>query len=173
MSEQPPKPPSDGAAPPSRPPEDVAALVRTIQKDVAEKAQLPPGSSMRRKTGPAWYVLLVLAAVANGYLWIGRPAWIVGESAGIQTPEQEEGVLRFRMYIQGQRIEAYRQQHGELPTTLAETGPPLPGMRYQVTGPDSWELLGEAGQSRLILHSSQPMGEFLGNYQGTLGIDGQ
>jgi hypothetical protein len=168
-SSGPPSGPSRGS---DRPRDDAAALVRTIQKDVAhrERARKAPSGAGRKRR---WQIALLIALAANVYVWVGRPAWIVGDPPGVQTAAEEEGVLRFRMYVQGQRIETFRREHGELPERLEETGPPLEGMRYQRTGPTSWELLGESGGVQLLLRSSQPMAEFLGSYQEPLGVNGR
>lgn len=159
-----------GAAPRK---DDVASLVRTIQKDVAQREEAMRVSVHDRYRSKWWYAALVLAIAGNLYIWIGRPTWIVGDSLEPATALEAEGILRFRMYVQGQRIENYRRQNGVLPARLEETGTPIEGMRYQQTGPESWELLGVSGPVSLILRSSQPMAEFLGEYQAALEADGQ
>ncbi len=161
-----------GEAALSRRPEDVASLVRTIQKDAAEREQVRRTPSPRGRQSRWWYFALVFTLGANLYVWIGQPDWVVGAPTGPQTAAEEEGILRFRMYVQGQRVEAYWRENGAFPERLEDTGEPLEGMRYQRTGPDSWELLGEMGQAGLILRSSMSMGEFIGNYQEPLGVDG-
>jgi hypothetical protein len=165
-------PPPAGGAPQPRKAEDVASLVRTIQRDVAQKEQTMRSSGQRERS-KWWYAALILAITGNLYIWIGRPSWIVGDSVGPPTEEEEDGMLRFRMYLQGQRIETYTRANGTIPARLEDTGVPLEGMRYQQTGPQSWELLGEYGDAVLILRSSQPMAEFLRDYHESLEVDGQ
>jgi hypothetical protein len=116
-------------------------------------------------------VSIVAGVVLNAYIWVGQPAWLVGESPAPATAAEREQALRLQMYVQGQQIEAFRRERGELPGRLEEIGPPQPGIRYQQAGPRSWELLGESGQLRLILRSSQPMEEFLGPYERLLGLE--
>ncbi len=163
MTEEPKRPVGDG-----RRKDDIASLVRDIHQDAVRKEEIRSTPMVRQRVRWPWYLALALAAVGNVYLWVGQPAWLVGERAAPMTPEREEGILRFQMYVQAQRIEAFRTQHGRLPQTLEETGEPFPGMSYRVTGPGSWELLGVSDRARLVLLSSQPIEEFLGNYQEAL-----
>lgn len=167
MSDAPPPPrPRPSAAERAQ---EVAKLLKTIQKEAEERefVRLQPGPPPRN---PVWYGVLVLALVLNAWIWIDRPAWLVGEPPAPVPEARQERALRLHMYVQGQRIEAYRRQHGEPPDSLEQAGPPLEGMRYQRSGPRSWELLGESGSLRVILRGSQDMEEFLGPYEDLLGL---
>jgi len=148
-----------GENPPDDTRREVDDLVRTIQGDLARSS--PRSGAGKKDRSPALLVFLILAVLANAYVWIGQPAWIMGERAGISSVEEAEGVLRFRMYVQAQRIQGYVQRHGSLPERLDQTGDPFEGIRYQRTGPDSWELVGELQGARLVLPSSMPIREFL------------
>lgn len=163
MTDEPKRPSSGGPQG-----DDIASLIRDIHQDAVKKEEIRSKPMVRQRAKWPWYVALVLAAIGNVYLWVGQPAWLVGERPGPLTVEREEGILRFQMYVQAQRIEAFRTQFGRLPSTLEETGDPFPGMSYRVTGPSSWELLGVSDRARLVLLSSQPIHEFLGNYQEAL-----
>ncbi|MSR23353.1 MAG: hypothetical protein EXR92_07415 [Gemmatimonadetes bacterium] len=146
--------------------------MRTIQKDAPAREQVRKKTTRAERTR-VWYAVLVVVLAANLYIWIARPAWIMGPLSGPQTREAQEGVVRFRMYVQAQRIEKYKREHGgALPERLEETGEPLEGMRYQRIGPDSWELMGELGQAGLILRSDMSMPEFLGKYLDPLRVNG-
>lgn len=165
---------SDATPPPSRRQsradraKEVAQLVRSIQEQAEEKEfiRLAPGPPPR---SPVWYAVLVLLVVLNGWVWIERPAWLVGERPSVQSPEERERALRFHMYVQGQKIEAFRRAEGRLPASIEEAGTPVPGTRYQPSGLRSWEILGEEGTLRLLLRSSQPADDFLGAYEPLLG----
>jgi hypothetical protein len=143
---------------------EVDDLGRTIQKETVRKqAEKKPQGP--RKRSPLLYLALAVLVLANAYLWIAQPAWITGGS-GITSVEEAEGLLRFRMYVQAQRIQAYQQQHGTLPESLDQTGEPFEGITYQRTGSDSWELVGELRGARLVLPSSMPIQEFLESGDG-------
>jgi hypothetical protein len=136
-------------------------LVRSIQRSAAEKAKARQEQDGDKRRSRIWYIVLVVVALANAYVWTDRPEWLVGNVSQLDTAAEREGVLRFRMYVQGQRIEAYRRETGVLPDGLDLTGAPFEGMRYQRTGPASWELMGELEDVRLLLRSSQSMSDFL------------
>jgi hypothetical protein len=80
-----------------------------------------------------------------------------------QPLAQEEAALRFTMYVQAQRIKAYQEEHGQLPGTLDEAGPPLPGMRYTVLHPDLYQLTGQTDRLTLTYRSDLPLQEFVGS----------
>ena len=138
---------------------EVDDLVRTIQSDATRK-QTGSKSQGPRKRSPLLYGALAVLVLANAYVWIAQPAWVTGGS-GITTVEEAEGLLRFRMYVQAQRIQAYQRQHGTLPESLDQTGEPFEGITYRRTGSDSWELVGELHGARLVLPSSMPIQEFV------------
>jgi hypothetical protein len=167
MSDAPPPPrPRPSAAERAK---EVAQLLKSIQQDAEERefVRLQPGPPPR---SPLWYGVLVLAVALNAWVWLDRPAWLVGESPSPVPELRQEQALRLQMYVQGQQIEAYRRDRGAPPESLEEAGPPLDGMRYQRAGPRSWELLGESGTFRIILRGSQDMGEFLGSYEELIGL---
>jgi hypothetical protein len=149
--------PEPGGGPGRR--HEVDDLVRTIQSDAVRK-QAPKEPRGPRKRSPLLYGALTVLVLGNAYIWIAQPAWITGGS-GITTVEEAEGLLRFRMYVQAQRIQAYQRQHGTLPESLDQTGEPFEGITYRRTGPDSWELEGELQGARLVLPSSMPIQEFV------------
>jgi hypothetical protein len=167
MSDAPPPPrPRPSAAERAK---EVAALLKTIQQEAEERefVRLQPGPPPR---SPAWYGVLVLAVALNAWVWIDRPAWLVGDSPAPAPEARQEQALRLQMYVQGQQIEAFRREYGEPPETLEDAGRPMAGMRYQRAGTRSWELLGESGRLRIILRGSQNMEEFLGSYEDLLGL---
>lgn len=148
---------------PPRPTEarrEVDDLVRTIQSD-AEKETGSRSAPRRRGRSPLLWGLLLAAVLANVYVWIGQPAWLVGDRSGIRSVEEAEGLLRFRMYVQAQRIHGYEQEHGAPPERLEQTGEPFEGIEYRRTGPDGWELVGEYRGAQLVLPSTMSIEAFL------------
>lgn len=146
---------------PSR--DEVADLIRSIEEnEVARSGRAP----LRSKKGvsPVWYAVLLLAIVGNAYLWLARPAWVFGGSEAGAGTVDVEGRLRYQVYMQAARIEAYRRAQGQLPGTQDELGGVPEGIRYVRTGPESWELTGESGDVRVTYRSSDAMEDFL---QGT------
>lgn len=160
-----PESPNTTPTPPPSGRDEAAALVRTIQMNAADKARSQQAPRAQKPRSPLLYVILVLAAFANAYVWIAKPEWLVGDASQLDSPSEREGVLRFRMYVQGQRIEAYLRENGVLPDRLEQTGPPFDGMRYQRTSPTSWELMGELDDAQLLLRSSESMTDFLAESQ--------
>lgn len=148
---------------------EVARLLRTIQEQAEETefVRLAPGPPPR---SPVWYLVLVLGLVLNAWVWFDRPSWLVGAPPAAEAPADRERALRFHMCLQAQAIEAHRIATGDLPDSLDELRGALPGMRYQRSGARSWELLGEVGELRLLLRGSQPIEEFLGDYEPLFGL---
>lgn len=143
---------------PSR--DEVADLIRSIEE--SELAR-PSRAPLRPKRGvsPVWYALILLAIVGNAYLWLARPAWVSGGSEVGAGTVDEEGRLRYQVYVQAARIEAYRRAQGQLPGTQDELGGVPEGIRYERTGPESWELTGASGDLRVTFRSSDEMEGFL------------
>jgi hypothetical protein len=127
---------------------------------VKEPEATEPSTGRKQPRGNLYVILALLIAV-NVWIWVAQPTWIMGESGGITTLEVAEGLLRFRMYVQAQRIHALERQHHRLPETLAETGEPVEGIRYVRTGDGEWELIGELRRAHLTLSSTTPMADFL------------
>jgi hypothetical protein len=140
--------------------------------NAAEKARSGQEQQTEKPRSKAWYVVLVLVALANAYVWIAQPVWLVGNVSQLDTPAEREGVLRFRMYVQAQRIEAFRRENGTLPERLNQTGVPFEGISYQRTGPASWELMGELQDIQLLLRSTDSPTEFLAESRGAAATNG-
>ena len=115
----------------------------------------------KTKRGPYWPVVVLLLITA--WLWIFPPAFLSLEPPPPQPIEQEEAALRFTMYLQAQRIKAFRLEEGRLPETLEEAGPPLPGMRYARLHADLYQLTGLTDRLTLTYRSDLPLQEFVGS----------
>lgn len=112
-------------------------------------------------------VVNVLILVIAGYVWLGNPSWAQVDRPAGPTVEEQEASLRFSMYIQAQQIENYRRQNDRIPPSLAEVGPPLPGMHFQRLGRGAYRLTGTNQSVTLVYTSSQSLAEFVGD-SGTL-----
>lgn len=137
--------------------------VRSLLQDLDAQVKKPPPEPTRgrRRHRGSLYVILGILVLAGAWIWIAQPSWIVGDRGGIRTVEEAEGLLRFRMYVQAQRIHAFQREHDRLPETLADTGEPFEGIRYVRTGDGGWELIGELRGARLTLSSDMSIAEFL------------
>jgi hypothetical protein len=134
--------------------EEVASLIRKIDEQAAKKEERWKKSRPPRRQFGFALVVLTFLIFLNGYLWIAHPTWLMGDRGRPTTPEGRAEVLRNKMYVQAQRIWAFRREAGRVPTDLAETGTPVAGLVYTVTGPDSWELLGESDGRDIVIRSS-------------------
>lgn len=115
----------------------------------------------RARRMPYWPVAALL--VITAWLWIFPPAFLRLDPPPPQPVEQEEAALRFTVYIQAQRIKAFRQANGRLPRTLEEAGEPLPGMRYTVLQPGLYQLTASTDRMTLTYRSDLPLEEFVGS----------
>jgi hypothetical protein len=139
---------------------EVRSLLKDLDAQVGKPGDTGP-EKPRGKPRGILYVVLAILVLANVWIWVAQPTWIFGDRDGISSVEEAEGLLRFRMYVQAQRIGAFERQHDRLPENLAETGEPFEGIRYVRTGDGGWELIGEFREARLTLPSSMPIAEFL------------
>lgn len=121
-----------------------------------------------RRRQPYWLVGVLLAITA--WLWLFPPSFLRTDPPPPQPIEEEEAALRFVMYVQAQRIKAYRQETGAYPERLEEAGPPLPSMTYARLGRDLYQLTGSTDRLTLTYSSDLPLEDFIGS--GADAIDG-
>ncbi len=148
---------SQGSSQADRDQESVSDLVHEIQSSAQEKAQGSEARKGRKRTPNLLYGALAILLLANAYLWLIQPGWLSFTDDGPSV----EDTLRFQMYVQAQRIQAYERTEGTLPDDLEDTGTPFEGLEYRVTGPASWELEGEANGVQLTLTSATPLEAFM------------
>ena len=130
-----------------------AARARALEEAERQK--------QKEQRGPYWPVFVLLAITA--WLWLFPPAFLSMDPPPPQPVEQEEAALRFTMYLQAQRIKAFRLAEGRLPETLEEAGEPLPGMRYTRLHADLYQLTGATDRVTLTYRSDLPLDEFVGS----------
>jgi len=118
----------------------------------------------RRGLGPRHGVFLLTLA-ATLYVWLAAPAWARVDRPPPPTPEHREASLRVAIFLQAQRIEAFRDRTGRLPEELEETGPPMPGISYSRTPRGTYHLEGRNDTLALFYSSSSltTLPEFLGD----------
>lgn len=114
----------------------------------------------RRRSQPYWLVAVLLVFVA--WLWLFPPPILRVEPPAPQPVEQEEAALRLTMYAQAQRIAVFREEHGRLPESLEEAGPPLPNMGYAILNTGLYQLTGTTDRLTLTYRSDLPLDDFLG-----------
>jgi hypothetical protein len=142
------------------------ALLEVLEHEKSQAARsraLEEAERQRAKERrpPYWPVAVLL--VLTVWIWIFPPAFLRMEAPQPQPVAEEEAALRFTMYVQAQRIKAFRLENGRLPETLGEAGPPLPGMRYTVLHTDLYQLTGETDRVTLTYRSDLPLQEFVGS----------
>lgn len=74
---------------------------------------------------------------------------------------EEAGSLRLNLFLQAEKIEAYREERGRLPWVLSEAGPPFPGIEYHRKDNRSYELDGASDRVRLRYESDISPLEFV------------
>ncbi|MGK7312022.1 MAG: hypothetical protein ACN0LA_07245 [Candidatus Longimicrobiales bacterium M2_2A_002] len=140
------------------------------EKTQAARSSALEAAERQKRAGrrtPYWPVAVLLAITA--WLWIFPPAFLRLDPPPPQPVGQEEAVLRFTVYVQAQRIKAFRQANGRLPETLEEVGEPLPDVRYTVLQPGLYQLTGSTGRVTVTYRSDLPLEEFVGSGADVLG----
>lgn len=140
------------------------ALVEVLeqQKLQQERGKVQDSKERDSKRGgqPFWLVFALL--IIAGWLWLMPPEPLRMNPPDPQPVAQEEAALRFAMYLQAQRILAYRQEAGRLPLTLETAGPPLPGMEYTLLQDGLYQLTGSTDRLTLTYRSDLPLDTFVG-----------
>ncbi len=117
--------------------------------------------SQEREGAPSW--MLIVVVLFAGWVWIFPPGFLRVEPPPPQPVEQEEASLRFVMYVQAQRLKAYRQETGRYPERLEDAGPPLPNMTYTLLHDDVYQLTGSTDRLTLTYMSDLPLESFVGS----------
>ena len=137
--------------------EERARALAAVLRDQEDRAAATLEAEARRarrarvRTG-------VLAALWIGmaWLWLADPTWWRVDPPPAPPPAAEARALRAGMYLQAQRIEAYRRARGRLPDVLEDVGPPLPGMTYERRDSRSYDLRGTSPRIRVTYRSERP-----------------
>ena len=137
------------------------ALLEVLEQQAerVDRDERPRGKGALSAQSVVLLVLLLLTV----WVWVMPPAWLVPPPPAPAPAHEEEAALRFGMYLQAQRIRAYEMAHGTLPESLAEAGPPIPGMLYTIVGPGVYELTGSTERVQLTYRSTEPLREWVGS----------
>ena len=143
------------------------ALVEVLQHQTSQAAndrareQEQLRRSQEQRDTPWWLVGVLLLLTA--WLWIFPPGILRVDQPPPQPVAQEEAALRFTIYVQAQRIKAFREETGRYPDRLEEVGPPLPGMQYARLAPSLYQLTAVTDRLTLTYRSDLPLEEFVGS----------
>ncbi len=146
-----------------------AALLTAVLRSQALNAIRWDTEPPRRTSTPVKVAAAILVLLA-GWLWISPPGWLQPAPPPPVSPQVQEAGLRLAMYIQAQQIEAFRLRRGRLPDVLWETGEPLPGMIYQRLNAREYRLTGFTEAMALTYRSTEPLAQFVGNIERTIGV---
>jgi hypothetical protein len=142
------------------------AAVRDVMDSQGTPSATPRRSAQpTAKQPPRRLLMLVMLMIwaMIGWIWSARPAFLFGEQeVAVVSPAVDEASLRFALYLERSRVDAYRQRAGRLPTDLAETGPVEAGVTL-VPGPDGYQLIGRRGVLELRLTDRMNADSFLGS----------
>ncbi|MEO5798459.1 MAG: hypothetical protein ABIZ70_03555 [Gemmatimonadales bacterium] len=116
------------------------------------------------KYQPGLLLFIVAAWAFIGYVWIARPAFIYEQQpAAALTPAQREARLRYAIYLQRARVDAFRTEHGRLPESLRETGAVESGVEYERTAENGYDVFGSSDGTVLRLSDRMSVDSFLGD----------
>lgn len=148
------------------------ALAELLEHEAAQAArdreQEAEWLRRRRETTRPPYLALTVLVLLTGWIWLFPPGFLRVDPPPPPPIQEEESALRFVMYVQAQRLEAYHRANAEYPARLEEAGPPLPGMRYTRLADDLYQLNGVTERLTLTFHSDLPLRDFVGAGAGVL-----
>lgn len=164
---------SDDATPTPRNTHDISghgdryqALVEVLEHQASQTArdrarELEEARRRQDRRQPPYWIAGILLLI-TAWLWLFPPALLRVEPAAPPPIEEEEAALRFAMYLQAQRIKAYRLETGAYPDQLGDAGPVLPGMRYALLADGLYQLTGVTDRLTLTYQSDLPLDDFVG-----------
>jgi hypothetical protein len=139
---------------------DLLEAARAVIKDRDEKARRARMKPEERRR----VSLLTLLSLAGLVLVLLRPSWLAGPKAlPPESPAIVEASMRLSMLREWQRVSDFAKQTGRLPASLAEAGSTTPGIGYEALPEQHFRLFAQAGDSLLVLSSTDSISHFLGN----------
>jgi hypothetical protein len=113
--------------------------------------------------------VLALIGAAGLTVLLLNPEWLSGPKAlPPEPPAIATASLRLSLLRERQRVVDYGRQNGRLPESSSDAGITLTGISYARQGPDGFALSAQAGDSVIVLRSSDSMSTFLGSSLLTL-----
>lgn len=142
---------------------DLLEAAKAVVKERNEKAEQAAARRMqpevRKRVG-----VLSLLGLAGLLVIVLQPSWLTGPKAiPPETPAIVEASVRLAMLREQQRVVDFLKRTGRLPATLSEAGVTVPGLGYEALPQHEFRLFAQAGDSLLVLRSSDSMTLFLGN----------
>jgi hypothetical protein len=143
-----------------------AVMRREDQKAVARAAM--DGRVVRPK--PYRALLLLSLLLLNAYMWFGRPGFLDYHTPPTPPLDYYESSWRVSVWLQRQRIEEYRKEHGHVPASARQAGPPVHGVDYKPLEEKQYVLSAGAGQHAVVYHSTDSIGVFVGRSLMQMGL---
>jgi len=142
---------------------DLLEAAKAVVQERNEKAERAAARRMqpevRRRVG-----VLSLLGLAGLLVIALQPSWLTGPRAlPPETPAIVEASVRLSMLREQQRVVDFLKRTGRLPATLSEAGVSVAGLGYEALPQQEFRLFAQAGDSLLVLRSSDSMTLFLGN----------
>lgn len=145
------------------------AAIQDREEKTAEAALAARNVPMKRRMG-----VMIFLGLAGLVLPVLQPMWLVGpKQPPSETPPVAAASLRLALVRQHSLIVAFSKTRGRLPASLAEAGDSVPGVRYQRIGTGVFRLTANAGDSIVVLESTDSIGAFLGKSIGVIRNRGQ
>lgn len=151
--------------------QETADAVAAVLKHAQEREKAVKDSERRRKQ-PRWMLPLgIQLSVLAAYLLIAPPAFVTLDPIPPPDPATQVEQLRVAMWMQIQRVESYRIQHGVLPEKLSDAGSAVPSVEYRREG-STYQLIGTTGAGALTYHSTESAADFVGPAADRLSLRG-
>ena len=157
------------ASSPKATPEKQALLEAfdTVLKTQAEQREAERAEAEARRRGRGASRLLMVACTTiivftSVYLYVERPDWVFPPPAEAESVAVREASLRISLANAAQHIERYKQQTGQLPTSLQQAGAHGAGISYERAS-TGYRLHGETDGIRVTFSSGEPLTRFIGN----------
>jgi hypothetical protein len=147
---------------------DALRDVLEAQHDAEGELREVRASRARREAQAKYQPGLLLFIVAAwgfiGYAWVARPAFVFGGAPSADlSASQREAKMRYAIYLQRARVDAYRATTGRLPESLRDVGAVEAGVQYERTTEASYEVSGSVDGTVLRLTDRMSADSFLGD----------
>jgi len=140
------------------------AAIQDREEKAAEAARAGRLVPRKRRLG-----VLILLGTAGLIILALQPMWLVGPKAlPVEPPPVAAASLRLALVRQWSQIVEFARTRGRLPANLAEMGDSVPGIGFERTGEGAFRLTGHAGDSMIVLHSTDSIPAFLGQSIGII-----
>lgn len=143
--------------------EELAGAVKAVLERQQEDARDARTAKARPGRSVPWSLLLVANCAILAWIWAGRPGLLFGPAVPEPLPATlHDARVRYALYLQRARIDAFRKTAGRLPDSLAESGPVELGVAYRHDG-SGYVLEGREEAVTLHLTDRMAADSFLGD----------